>query len=116
MSKTDSEAFSWEEAQEAVREFANGEVRGLQPMTGEMVVLYDDGRYGPNGRKSPPNVELITRVDSIYDTRTDRGIKSFQQVLDEYPVEVLNEVDLSHTDSDAQSKAYVGIPQERIDG
>lgn len=116
MSKTDIETFSWEEAQEAVREFTNGEVQAIGPMSGEMVVLYGDGRYGPNGRNSPPNVELITKRDSIYETYTDCGRLSFKSILRKYPVEVLDEVDLSHTSSDAQSKAYVGVPRERIDG
>lgn len=106
--------MTWEEAQQSVREFRRGEVRALAPMAGEMVVLYDEGRYGPNGRESPPNVELITQAGSIWDTWTDDGSLSFRSILKKYPVEVLEEVNLSHTQSDANAKAYVGVPKGNI--
>jgi len=113
--EAESDRVSWEDAQDAVREFANGEVRAITPMAGEMVVVYDDGKYGPNGRQSPPNVELITKADSIWDTWTDDGSMSFRSIIKKYPVEVLEERDLSHTRSDANAKAYVGIPEGKID-
>lgn len=106
--------MTWEEAQEAVREFAQGEVRAITPMAGEMIVVYDKGRYGPKGRDSPPNVELITKADSIWETWTDDGSMSFRSILRKYPVEVLEEVDLTHSRSDAKSKAYVGVPKNKI--
>jgi len=111
---TQKQKFSWEEAQRKVREFRNGEVRALTPMAGEMDVLYDDGRYGPNNRNSPPNVELITKANSIWDTRTDDESMSFRSILQKYGLQVLEEVDLRHTRSDAKSKAYVGIPKNQI--
>lgn len=108
------EEITWEEAQEMVREFADGEVRAITPMAGEMVVLYDEGKYGPQGRDSPPNVELITKADSIWDTWTDDGSMSFRSILEQYELEVLEEVDLSSSSSEAESKAYVGIPKDQI--
>lgn len=110
----DTGRVSWEQAQDRVREFAEGEVRALAPMAGEMIVLYDDGKYGPNGRASPPNVELITKADSIWDTWTDDGSLSFQSIIEQYDVEVLEEVDLSDHQSDAKAKAYVGVPKNQI--
>lgn len=111
----DDGKVSWEEAQERVREFADGEVRALAPMAGEMVVLYDDGRYGPGSLGSnPPNVELITKADSIWDCWTDDGSMSFKSIVEKYDVEVLQEVDLSSHQSDANAKAYVGVPKHQI--
>lgn len=111
--RSDTAQFTFAEAQTAVREFANSEVRALAPMAGEMLVLYDEGNYGPNGRDSPPNLELITKRESIWETATDTGLP-FEMLLDRYHVEVLAEEDLTHTRSDAKSKAYVGIPNAKI--
>jgi acyl-CoA-binding protein len=113
--RDDPEKVTWEEAQQAVKEFRHGEIKAITPMAGEMVVLYDQGRYGPNGQNSPPNVELITKADSIWETWTDDGSMSFHSIMQKYPVEVLREEDLSHTSSETKSKAYVGIPKGRIE-
>lgn len=108
--------YTFEEAQEKVREFYNSEARALTPMVGEMVILYDDRLYGPEKfGENPPNVELITKEESIYNTVTDDGLLTFNQILDMYDVELLEEVDLIDTKSEAKSKAFVGIPLHKIE-
>lgn len=110
----EADLMSWANAQERAREFYD-DMRAVVPLARDGLNLYDEGNYGPRSdRNNVPNVEVITTAESVFDMANETGAFTFRDLLEKHGVAVLDEVDLRNSESEAKTKAYVGVPATEI--